>query len=79
MSVNELLTSTVLSHSPVIPSAAEEPKPSRRHAPPLLPRPFGFAQGDMVGVQGDREGTQGGNRAFRVTWWAYRVAIGRST
>ncbi len=34
---------------------SEESKPSRRHAPPLLPRPLGFARGDMSGTQGDME------------------------
>ena len=33
---------------------SEESRPSKRHAPPLLPRPFGFAQGDTA--------------AHRVTW-----------
>ena len=36
----------------VIPSAAEEPKPLRRHAPPVLPGPFGFAQGYMGALRG---------------------------
>ena len=28
--------------------AAKKSRPSKRHAPPLLPRPFGFAQGDTA-------------------------------
>ncbi len=33
----------------------EKSKPSRRHAPPPLPRPLGFARGDMSGARGDME------------------------